>query len=1041
MAGSQSNVRLESELSLRALAPQRFVEVRGDPRGIGLFISADGDVAEVEFFHATSRSERAFVALARLERTYLPPQTRIYFRTTDERWRMGRVRNFLLQDDGSIVYEVKIPGRKDIDIPEALLRVRCYASEGDPADVLAMGASETQRWFDARWAARKSLIDLRASAQGLTGLTSAAIELVGHQMDAVRRVLHDPLQRYLLADEVGLGKTIEAGAIARQTLLDDPQSTALILAPGSLTAQWTDELSFRFGLECGPLTRVRVMPLDALASPLPPATILVVDEAHRVISGSAEYDHLQSLARSCPKLLLLSATPVIGNEASLLSLLRLLDPARWEDEPEHSFRRHVELSQEYGRLLLGLRPDASAFVLKQRVAAAITAFPDDPIVADLAARFRDSEEQSDRAQACASLRQHIADTYRIHHRIIRSRRADLEGWEFQPRGPAPVRVEEDDSDDLARAFTALEDWRSEAVVQCEETPLAAPLLRQRFLALLSAISVGRPLEDDAPLFDAEAALLSAINIELGPAAVQQRARFAAEVSSRQLRFLTSGKGGAAKLVVFTADTDLAVEIATALASSEIAVLSGPKGCRQFEISDDSAILVLGPDGEEGLNLHFADAIVHADLPASVGRLEQRIGRLDRFGRSKGPIKHIVICPASEDDSPWSSWLDVLRAGFAIFDRPVSDIQFALDEIELELAERRLLGSADLAAFTAELEVRIAEQRRRLDEQYALDQLAMSRESARDLVEAAEEAEADEATLEAQLTPLLGTTLQLSIRRPEPGVCRLAWSPSTLMPEHPWRNAFAPALRRPLTWKRRLAVGHPGTALIRPGSHLTDALERLLQWDDRGTAFATWRFRPGQGGAGEERLGFRLCWIIGAATPSSRVLQEGEDGEGLRRQAEAFLPSSTFIQHLSPDLTPIVEEEWLQLLAEPYLAEGRSDGVRDFNLGSRPDWLAQIIGRSEFADLCALIKQRSLQSLSCDSDHQARLSQARAKSAVELRRRAARRALRAKFEPTSTLDREAVLDEIVDGLIAAPDVRLDSMGVIVTAGYVPAAARR
>ncbi len=1039
MPGEQSFQRA-SQANSQTLAPQRFVGISGDPRGIGLFIDADGDVAEVEFFHAASRAERSFISLARLERAYLAPQTRVYFRTTDERWRMGRVRDFMLQDDGSVVYEVKLPNRKDIDIPEALLRVRCYASEGDPADVLAMGASETQRWFDARWIARKSLIDLRVSTQGLTGLTSASVELVGHQMDAVRRVLHDPLQRYLLADEVGLGKTIEAGAIVRQTLLDARESTALILAPASLTAQWIDELRLRFGLECGPSARTRVMPLEALEDPLSASTILVVDEAHRVEPGSADYENLRALARSCPKLLLLSATPVIGNEAALLSLLRLLDPARWDDEQEETFQRHVALSQEYGRLLLGLRPDASAFVLKQRVAAATAAFPEDPIVAGFAARFSASEDPADRTQACASLRQHIAETYRIHHRIIRSRRADLEGWEFQPRGPASVRIEEDDSTDLARAYAALEDWRSEAVVRSKESQPVATSLQRRFLTLLNAISVGQELEEATSIFEGEADLLTAINAELGPAARQRRAKFAADVSLRHLRFLAPAKGNAAKLVVFTSDPALAVEVSTALNAVGANAFAGAAACRPFEEADQSAVLVLGPEGEEGLNLHFADAIVHADLPASVARLEQRIGRLDRFGRHKGPIKHIAICPASEEDSPWSSWLDLLRDGFTIFDRPISDIQFALDKIETEVTRRRILGAADLSAFTGELTEQIAEQRKRLDEQYALDQLAMSRDSARDLVETTEEAEADEIALENQLTPLLSQTLQLSIRRQGPGICTLGWTPSTLMPERPWRAEFAPTLKRPITWKRRISVNHPGVALVRPGSHLTDALERLLAWDDRGTAFSTWRFRPGAGAPGEERLAFRLCWVIGPGRPPAKLLK-GEDPEGLRRQAEVFLPPSTFVQHLAPDLTPVTDGAWLETLTSKYLPEAASDGSRDFNLGSRPEWLAEIIGRSEFVELCANVKRHSLLSLQDDAAHQAHLKDAAVKLAVELQRRTARRALRIQFEPQDALEREAQLDGFVSQLVAEPEARLDSIGVIVTAGWIPGAPRR
>lgn len=65
----------------------------------------------------------------------------------------------------------------------------------------------------------------------MTGATSAAIELADYQLQVAHRVLSDPVQRYLLADEVGMGKTMEAGIIIRQCLLDDADATVLVLTP------------------------------------------------------------------------------------------------------------------------------------------------------------------------------------------------------------------------------------------------------------------------------------------------------------------------------------------------------------------------------------------------------------------------------------------------------------------------------------------------------------------------------------------------------------------------------------------------------------------------------------------------------------------------------------------------------------------------------------------------------------------------------------------------------------------------------------------
>jgi len=1028
-----------------ALAPSRFVEVRGDPRGIGLLHSVEGDQGEVEFFHSATRSDRCLIPIRRLERTFLSPQTRVYFRLRDERWRMGRVRNFLLEDDGSVTYEVRLPNKQDIDVPEAALRARALAGPTDPGEVLALGASETQRWFDARWPAREALIALRAAAQGLTGLASASVELVGHQLDAVRRVLHDPLQRYLLADEVGLGKTIEACAILRQTLIDDASATAVIFTPPALTGQWERELVNRFDLMPGWGGRLQVLPHDALSAEIDAATLLIVDEAHRVEPGSDNFKHLKRLAEESPKLLLLSATPTIGHEAAFLALLRLLDPQRWAAETEERFAEHVARSQEYGRLLLGLRPDASAFVLRQRVAGAASLFPDDAMVADLARRFQTTEDAAERVTICSNLRQHVADTYRIHQRLIRNRRADLEGWEFQPRGPATLRIEEDDDLGLQQALLSLEDWRAEALLVSQSEPERADELARRYEVLHQVLSTAAAKAASLiPIFAGEAELLQAIDESVGDDAQARRATFAAEVAQRHLRFLRS-PSSPAKLVIFASNADFAQAIVAGL--HDLGVESVFDAARGQDVADDfgacdiAAIAVFGPAGEEGLNLHFADAILHADLPTSVGRLEQRIGRLDRFGRTRGPIKHIVIAPAGEEDTPWSAWCDLLRDGFGIFDRPVSDIQFVLDAIEADVRRRRLLGTHALLDFREPLAGLVAQHRERLDEQYAMDQLAMARESARALAETFEDAEADEDDLGDRVDGLLTSTLQLGVRREGTDILTLSWTPNTQLPEHPWRGQFSAGLSRPLTWKRRVSVARPKVGLLRPGSSLIDALERLLEWDDRGAAFATWRLQPGAGGPGQERLAFRLCWVVGPSAPAADFLRPGEDAEGLRRQAEGFLHPWTLTQHVGPDLQPINDPDWVECLERPYRPEAAADGSRDFNLGSRPEWLRQVIDRTSFASLCANVTAGATAALKGSEMFRERISAARARAALEMERRASRRRLRGGLDTNVAATRDAVLDDVVRDLIEHPHLRLDCIGAFVLAGHVPQASRR
>ena len=137
-------------------------------------------------------------------------------------------------------------------------------------------------------------------------------------MNVVRRVLNDPIQRYLLADEVGLGKTIEACAIVRQALCDNPGERVVVVVPSTLIGQWKRELAWRFFLEPSG-DRLRVVPYEEINA-IDPSEVdtFVVDEAQNLISDnhkdSTAYESLKEIAGHAPRLLLLSATPVLGNE-------------------------------------------------------------------------------------------------------------------------------------------------------------------------------------------------------------------------------------------------------------------------------------------------------------------------------------------------------------------------------------------------------------------------------------------------------------------------------------------------------------------------------------------------------------------------------------------------------------------------------------------------------------------------------------------------------------------------------------------------------
>jgi len=182
------------------------------------------------------------------------------------------------------------------------------------------------------FSSRERLVDnysqmLREGA-GLRALLSSRIDLRPHQAYVAGVVLLDVQRRYLLADEVGLGKTIEAGVIIHDLLTRKPDGRVLVLCPGALTQQWLSEIYSKFGGQIfslldlhvgGPivwqnLRKVIASTTLAAYDAAPQLSeinwdMVVVDEAHHLLASPVLYNFIQQLSRSVRALLLLSAIP------------------------------------------------------------------------------------------------------------------------------------------------------------------------------------------------------------------------------------------------------------------------------------------------------------------------------------------------------------------------------------------------------------------------------------------------------------------------------------------------------------------------------------------------------------------------------------------------------------------------------------------------------------------------------------------------------------------------------------------------------------
>lgn len=195
-----------------------------------------------------------------------------------------------------------------------------------------------------------ALAQVSNEVSGIEALAASRVVLLPHQAFVVGTVVDDPIWRYILADEVGLGKTVEAGVIVHQLFASKPNARVLVLCPGPLARQWLCEMHLSFGgrdfhlLDIHPPRQVRLSEWTRVISSIKVAMrdhadtisaeswdLVIVDEAHHLLWNEDQYEFVERLSSRSAGLLLLSAIPAQERESELLRLLRLIDPTQYSD--------------------------------------------------------------------------------------------------------------------------------------------------------------------------------------------------------------------------------------------------------------------------------------------------------------------------------------------------------------------------------------------------------------------------------------------------------------------------------------------------------------------------------------------------------------------------------------------------------------------------------------------------------------------------------------------------------------------------------------
>lgn len=964
-----------------------FIRLEGESSaslGIGKLQSYENEFVTVSFFDSpVSEPVHVQAPLHALRSASVPRQTRAYwFDDKQNAWRVGRVLSHYEEDQE---IEVRFPNRTDEFLPVEDVFVRWDRPLEDPTGYLAQQINETPLFSDARNKYLKALMAQRRASMGMPALSSSIIDLEPHQIEVVRRVLQDPVQRYLLADEVGLGKTIEAGVLIRQYVLDDPTGHHVsVIVPPALVPQWRDELRRRFLLDVELDETVLVVPSDdpnAVRESLDGVGMVVVDEAHHIHQGHWLFDLLASEAVKLPRFLLLSATPVLGNETGFLEMLHLLDPLVFPLDTLDIFRRKIANRQTLAEAVAGLIPE-NLLQLDDYLDDLTELFPDDAELGRLAEALRticDSfpeEFDPEFLDALSGLRSHVGETYRLDRRILRNRRKGVPGLTPDRSG---VSFADFNPPSMTPAIEALEEWRiivSRRLADKTDSE-EAQTLAVWFFKLLEALS-SRTLPETlvksyveprlANSSGEEASALKNLLYRLELLGEEQESLQAVtkiiEASKPETKFIIfcSELGVAEKL---QGDLTTALSIPVDRYQENLFQDYAESVFERFQNDPDHRVLVCDQRAEEGLNLQGGDKIlIHFDLPYSPNRIEQRIGRVDRYGTGSSVQSITIRCTSNPFEMAWCS---CLSAGLEIFNRSIASLQYLIDDEMRPFAQRVLFEGIEAIEDMQERlggpDGMIARELRRIDDQDALDALIIpDEETYDDLFEEDDKWRDFQAAVDAWLINILNMRKKdgpdIGSLPPGDAISRymlVRRGNETLIPLDRFLSSFitvldgdAPGssyqspLSFPYTSRRQTSMLRKAreekVRLLRYGDTFLKGLTELTTLDDRGRSIALWRQRKGYVCEGLADLYFRFDFLI--ETDTIETAQNYADATGgdeetainaLERRGDMAFPPTYRQIWLDSELEPVTDENLLGLLLDPYLKVPRDDGSRDLNL--------------------------------------------------------------------------------------------------------------
>ena len=624
------------------------------------------------------------------------------------------------REDDSYWYYIKKPNGEYVKACETELRLDYTQMDYSPAKQMKNYEFQHPSWFINHIKVSKNLHLVNNGSYGFNVLAGCRAYLLPHQVSTITRCLETFPVRYMLADEVGLGKTVEACSILKILRSENNGLRALIIVPGALIGQWKNELAYKYGLMASSNVKddICIADLESICDQYSIIQgkwdLLIVDETHRLLSDQTTYDTIQTLSTKVPNILLLSATPIQDRNEEYRHLLALLSPDVYKDMPAERFAWLVNkqksiqqtVNQQLGRLSKFDEYGESIASKLHDIADLL----EDNTLLNLISSI-DSNTSDKGLVATTQALSYVCENYRLERKVIRNRRQiisekmarrTLEELTYLP-------LSADDTYNESGAIQEVLSYLSDNADGSEDYMInhAIPLLSALFSspwALKGEISrqgiTDSRLISTVDTWHKQAGIEhSLVNeaLDEDPDLIKGRLMRVLDYIDQENKVATDPHH---KIVVFSAFTDTLESFINIFNTrfDQYGVYAVPFSSNMskedledsvFNFQNDEAcrVIVCDETGGEGRNLQNAKQVIHLDLPWNANSLEQRIGRLDRLGRNPDDDVQSVVIYA--ENSIEEQLFKIWNEGLKLFTHSLSGLEIITGELNSLIVEALL----------------------------------------------------------------------------------------------------------------------------------------------------------------------------------------------------------------------------------------------------------------------------------------------------------------------------------------------------------------